>query len=126
MRLIVGPLVAAALMLPAPAVRAQAVDTDSAPAVNGPVVLERAGVAPTLQPARYASYMLPASPSHPWAIVPDFGYTAYGAPGLGYGYRTSPYGEYGRFSYFRTGTGPFPGLYRPFVRFDTGHPHHHD
>jgi hypothetical protein len=65
--------------------------------------------------------MLPPSPSHPWVIVPGNGFEKYAIPGLGYGYRTSPYGDYSRQSYFATG--PFPALPRPFLRYENDHWH---
>jgi hypothetical protein len=118
MRHVVGASVVSALLLvSAPAARAQY--PTGFPAVGGSVVYDAPVVAPTLPPAPFASYMLPHSLSHPWAIVPGYGFPRYAAPGLGYGYRTSPNGDYSRYSYFATG--PFPGLPRPYVKYDLTH-----
>jgi hypothetical protein len=61
----------------------------------------------------YAAEMLPASPARPYVIVPRYGFADVADPNLRWGYRSSPYGDYGRFNY--TSTGPFPGMPRPYV-----------
>jgi hypothetical protein len=105
MRLVLGPAVAAALL-----------------ALLAPAPEARAQVMPDIPPAPYAGEMLPASPSHPWVMVPRQGIPFYTVSGLSYGYRTSPYGDYSRFAYYRTG--PFPALPRASLRHEAPPSHY--
>jgi hypothetical protein len=73
-----------------------------------------------LEPTPYGPELLPASATRPYIIVPRYGFSEYAAPGLRWGFRTSPYGDYSRFNY--TSTGPFPALPRPYVWFPCDHP----
>ncbi len=110
MRQTLGPVLAAGLFLvSSPAARAQV-----APAAVRPLTDATGHVAP-LPVSIYAAETLPASLSHPWLIVPRYS-TA--APALRFGDPFSPYGVYSRYAYYRTG--PFPGVIRPYVRFDKG------
>jgi hypothetical protein len=84
----------------------------------GVVLNDLPGAPLTLRPTPYASFMLPESPTHPWVILTRSYAQNYGA-GLSYGHRYSPYGDYSRWAYFRTG--PSPALRRPYVSYEVDH-----
>ncbi len=120
MRPPIGPAIAAAALawlLTSSSAVAQAIDAPNTPVVVTLAPTVGPSVAPELNPAFYAAEMLPASPSHPWAIMPRFGTMWVGGPNLRWGSRTSPYGEYSRFAFYATG--PYVGLPRPYVRAES-------
>ena len=80
----------------------------------------RAGV---LRPAFYAAEFLTPSPSHPWVMAPRYNSYLPWTTGLGWGFSTSPYGDYSRYVYWKAGTGIFPGVERPFLRVENDHWH---
>lgn len=129
MRRLFGRATAAVLMLAsAPSVFAQdgegVTPAPAAPNIVLPrpvAVPDDPGFGPVIMPA-YAPYMLSPSPSHPWVMVPSSPIAKSFDSGLAYGYRTSPYGDYSRFTYFKTSS-PFPGRRRAWVHFENDHKH---
>src|SRR4051794_27566744 len=123
MRHVLGRAVAAAFVLGLGSSAAPGQSPYAGPLpAPGPVAVEGViALTPSTGPWSYpyAPLVLTPSASHPWVIVPTQGQATYGPSGLGYGFRTSPYGEFSRYRYYRSA--PFPSLWRPPARFDTPH-----